>query len=180
VLAPNVHFTVTRYTVKLDLLYNMLLLQVPLTLLPPLLLLLLLLPPLLPPLLLLLLPPSLLLLLLAGNAELLYDGIHSKLFTLPDDTLVYPGHDYKVRAAAAAAAGGGGGGAAAAAAAGAAAGTGSCAAAISCIQSQPMLTTRSTLSQAIIQCVQRRQTVRAAQTDRLVLATCWLITVACY
>jgi glyoxylase-like metal-dependent hydrolase (beta-lactamase superfamily II) len=36
----------------------------------------------------------------AGNAELLYHGIHSKIFTLPDDTLVYPGHDYKARAAA--------------------------------------------------------------------------------
>jgi glyoxylase-like metal-dependent hydrolase (beta-lactamase superfamily II) len=41
----------------------------------------------------------------AGNAELLYHGIHSKLFTLPDNTLVYPGHDYKVTTAAAAAAG---------------------------------------------------------------------------
>uniref|UniRef100_A0A383VCV9 Metallo-beta-lactamase domain-containing protein n=1 Tax=Tetradesmus obliquus TaxID=3088 RepID=A0A383VCV9_TETOB len=32
-----------------------------------------------------------------GDAALLYDGIHAKLFTLPDDTLVYPGHDYKGR-----------------------------------------------------------------------------------
>lgn len=29
-----------------------------------------------------------------GNAGLLYDSIHQKLFTLPPDTLVYPGHDY--------------------------------------------------------------------------------------
>ena len=29
-----------------------------------------------------------------GNAGLLYDSIHHKLFTLPPDTLVYPGHDY--------------------------------------------------------------------------------------
>lgn len=28
---------------------------------------------------------------------LLYDNIHTKLFTLPDDTLVLPGHDYKGR-----------------------------------------------------------------------------------
>lgn len=27
-----------------------------------------------------------------GSAELLFDGIRKKLFTLPDDTLVYPGH----------------------------------------------------------------------------------------
>jgi glyoxylase-like metal-dependent hydrolase (beta-lactamase superfamily II) len=33
----------------------------------------------------------------AGDAGLLYDSVHSKLFTLPDDTLVYPAHDYKVR-----------------------------------------------------------------------------------
>lgn len=30
-----------------------------------------------------------------GNAGLLYDSIHQKLFTLPPDTLVYPGHDYQ-------------------------------------------------------------------------------------
>lgn len=30
-----------------------------------------------------------------GNAEDLYRSITQKLFTLPDDTLVYPGHDYK-------------------------------------------------------------------------------------
>lgn len=29
-----------------------------------------------------------------GNARLLYSSIHHQLFTLPDDTLVYPGHDY--------------------------------------------------------------------------------------
>jgi len=29
-----------------------------------------------------------------GDAGELYDSVHSKLFTLPDDTLVYPGHDY--------------------------------------------------------------------------------------
>lgn len=27
----------------------------------------------------------------------MYDNIHTKLFTLPDDTLVLPGHDYKGR-----------------------------------------------------------------------------------
>lgn len=32
-----------------------------------------------------------------GNAGLLYDNIHTKLFTLPDDTLVLPGHDYSGR-----------------------------------------------------------------------------------
>jgi glyoxylase-like metal-dependent hydrolase (beta-lactamase superfamily II) len=29
-----------------------------------------------------------------GNAGQLYDSITAKLFTLPADTLVYPGHDY--------------------------------------------------------------------------------------
>jgi len=29
-----------------------------------------------------------------GDAGRLYDSIHSQLFTLPPDTLVYPGHDY--------------------------------------------------------------------------------------
>lgn len=33
----------------------------------------------------------------AGDAALLYDNIHSKIFSLPDDTLIYPGHDYKGR-----------------------------------------------------------------------------------
>ena len=32
-----------------------------------------------------------------GNAGRLYDSIHQKLFTLPDDTMVYPGHDYHGR-----------------------------------------------------------------------------------
>lgn len=32
-----------------------------------------------------------------GSAAALYDSITRKLFTLPDDTLVYPGHDYKGR-----------------------------------------------------------------------------------
>ena len=30
-----------------------------------------------------------------GSSEALYESINSKLFTLPEDTLVYPGHDYK-------------------------------------------------------------------------------------
>ncbi|WP_456085631.1 MBL fold metallo-hydrolase [Methylobacillus arboreus] len=30
-----------------------------------------------------------------GDAGTLYDSITNKLFTLPDETLVYPGHDYK-------------------------------------------------------------------------------------
>lgn len=30
-----------------------------------------------------------------GSAELLYDSITRRLFTLPDDTRVYPGHDYR-------------------------------------------------------------------------------------
>ncbi len=30
-----------------------------------------------------------------GDAGLLYDSIHNKLFSLPPDTLVFPGHDYK-------------------------------------------------------------------------------------
>jgi len=30
-----------------------------------------------------------------GNAATLYDSITNKLFTLPDDMLVYPAHDYK-------------------------------------------------------------------------------------
>ncbi len=32
-----------------------------------------------------------------GDAGALYDSITDRLFTLPDDTLVYPGHDYKGR-----------------------------------------------------------------------------------
>lgn len=33
----------------------------------------------------------------AGDAGQLWDSIHGKLFTLPDATLVFPGHDYKGR-----------------------------------------------------------------------------------
>lgn len=29
-----------------------------------------------------------------GDANVLYDSIHQQIFSLPDDTLVYPGHDY--------------------------------------------------------------------------------------
>lgn len=32
-----------------------------------------------------------------GDAGTLYDSVHEKLFTLPDDTLVYPGHAYDGR-----------------------------------------------------------------------------------
>jgi sulfur dioxygenase len=32
-----------------------------------------------------------------GDAGQLYDSIHARLFSLPDATLVYPGHDYKGR-----------------------------------------------------------------------------------
>lgn len=32
-----------------------------------------------------------------GDAHAMYDSITRKLFTLPEDTLVYPGHDYKGR-----------------------------------------------------------------------------------
>ncbi len=32
-----------------------------------------------------------------GSAEDLYTSINQRLFTLPDDTLVYPGHDYQQR-----------------------------------------------------------------------------------
>jgi glyoxylase-like metal-dependent hydrolase (beta-lactamase superfamily II) len=32
-----------------------------------------------------------------GDAGVLYDSITRRLFTLPDDTLVYPGHDYHDR-----------------------------------------------------------------------------------
>lgn len=31
----------------------------------------------------------------AGDAGQLYDSITNKLFTLPDDTIIYPGHDYQ-------------------------------------------------------------------------------------
>lgn len=30
-----------------------------------------------------------------GSAERLYESVHAKLFSLPDDTSVYPGHDYR-------------------------------------------------------------------------------------
>jgi glyoxylase-like metal-dependent hydrolase (beta-lactamase superfamily II) len=33
----------------------------------------------------------------SGNAETLYNSIHNKIFSLPDETLVYPGHDYESR-----------------------------------------------------------------------------------
>lgn len=32
-----------------------------------------------------------------GDPELLYRSIHEKIFTLPDDSLIYPGHDYHHR-----------------------------------------------------------------------------------
>lgn len=32
-----------------------------------------------------------------GSAEMLYNSIVNKLFTLPDETLIYPGHDYNGR-----------------------------------------------------------------------------------
>jgi len=31
----------------------------------------------------------------AGDAAELYDSIHNQLFSLPDNTVVYPGHDYR-------------------------------------------------------------------------------------
>ncbi len=31
----------------------------------------------------------------SGNAGVLFDSVTQRLFTLPDDTLVYPGHDYR-------------------------------------------------------------------------------------
>jgi len=33
----------------------------------------------------------------SGDAQMLYRSIHDKLFSLPDETLVYPGHDYSGR-----------------------------------------------------------------------------------
>ncbi|CAB9513144.1 Persulfide dioxygenase ETHE1 homolog, mitochondrial [Seminavis robusta] len=35
-----------------------------------------------------------------GSAEKLYNSVHSQLFTLPDETIVYPAHDYKGRTSA--------------------------------------------------------------------------------
>ena len=32
-----------------------------------------------------------------GSAEKLYESVHKQIFTLPDDTVVYPAHDYKGR-----------------------------------------------------------------------------------
>lgn len=32
-----------------------------------------------------------------GSSEKLYDSVHTRLFSLPGDTVVYPGHDYKGR-----------------------------------------------------------------------------------
>lgn len=32
-----------------------------------------------------------------GDSDTLYDSVHGKLFALPDDTLVYPAHDYQQR-----------------------------------------------------------------------------------
>jgi glyoxylase-like metal-dependent hydrolase (beta-lactamase superfamily II) len=32
-----------------------------------------------------------------GDAGTLYDSVHARLFSLPDETLVFPGHDYKGR-----------------------------------------------------------------------------------
>ena len=34
----------------------------------------------------------------SGDPAILYDSVHGKLFILPDDTLVYPAHDYEGRA----------------------------------------------------------------------------------
>ncbi|MDJ0832742.1 MAG: MBL fold metallo-hydrolase [Gammaproteobacteria bacterium] len=33
----------------------------------------------------------------SGDAAALYNSIHNKIFSLPDETLVYPGHDYEGR-----------------------------------------------------------------------------------
>lgn len=33
----------------------------------------------------------------SGDSEALYRSVHEKIFTLPDDTLVYPSHDYQHR-----------------------------------------------------------------------------------
>jgi len=31
----------------------------------------------------------------AGSADVLYDSVHTKLFTLPENTIVFPAHDYQ-------------------------------------------------------------------------------------
>lgn len=31
----------------------------------------------------------------SGDPAMLYDSIHTRLFSLPDETIVYPGHDYR-------------------------------------------------------------------------------------
>ena len=31
----------------------------------------------------------------AGNARTLYRSVHDKIYSLPDDTVIYPGHDYR-------------------------------------------------------------------------------------
>lgn len=33
----------------------------------------------------------------SGNAVELYENLHAKIFSLPDETLIYPGHDYEGR-----------------------------------------------------------------------------------
>ena len=30
-----------------------------------------------------------------GSPETLYHSVHTHIYSLPDDTLIYPGHDYK-------------------------------------------------------------------------------------
>ena len=35
--------------------------------------------------------------LFAGNAEELYDSVHSQIFSLPSDFMIYPAHDYTGR-----------------------------------------------------------------------------------
>jgi glyoxylase-like metal-dependent hydrolase (beta-lactamase superfamily II) len=35
----------------------------------------------------------------SGSAEALYESVHTRLFTLPDETMMWPAHDYKSRSA---------------------------------------------------------------------------------
>jgi sulfur dioxygenase len=35
----------------------------------------------------------------SGSSEALYDSVHTRLFTLPDETMMWPAHDYKSRSA---------------------------------------------------------------------------------